>query len=251
MHIIIISPLKLPSTFIYMIERHKKHHDTPLLLFQLLQPITLHISLETSHFTDYTTYRTEDTHTHTRHHTECLLWITLWLVLKTSFHSPTTTLDSSIITQHCTHNTSPSIIHTIHYCMALSLHTPSSTAPHSTQTQSLSAPHLSWYTITDNSTLYIKHTQYTIHYMAFWVCSTLLPYWIGCLFEHTPYSSFHLSMTFSSLFPGYHSIIENAQDCTPYHTWYVFNLANHTNTAGAWHCMPDWSHTLLRTDQVL
>ena len=139
MHILIISPLKLPSTFIYMIERHKKHHDTPLLLFQLLQPITLHISLETSHFTDYTTYRTEDTHTHTRHHTECLLWITLWLVLKTSFHSPTTTLDSSIITQHCTHNTSPSIIHTIHYCMALSLHTPSSTAPHSTQTQSLSA----------------------------------------------------------------------------------------------------------------
>ena len=178
----------------------------------------MHISLETPHFTDYTPLIRRHTHihTHTRDHTECWIWITQWLVLDPSFNAPTTTLDSLIITQHCTHNTSPSTIYTIHYCMALSLHTSSSTASHLTQTQSLSAAHLSSYTITHNSTLYIKLTQYTIYCITFWLCSIFFPNSTVWLLEHTLYSTFHLSMTTSSLTPGYHSTIEETQGCTPF-----------------------------------
>ena len=119
----------------------------------------MHITLETSYFTDYTLLLRRHTHTHTRHHTECLLWITLWLVLETSFNAPTTTLDSIIITQHCTHNTPPPSNHTMYLSMALLLYTSSITAPHLTNTQSLSATWcLSAYTITHITTLCINHT---------------------------------------------------------------------------------------------
>ena len=151
-----------------MIERHKKHHDTPLLLFQLLQPITLHISLETSHFTDYTTYRTEDTHTHTQDTTlnACYGSHYDWYLKLLSILPPQ-------------HWIPPSLHSTVHITPLLPSFTPYIIAWHSHYTHHpalLPIPHrhnhsqltyLSSYTITHNSTLYIKHTQYTIHYMAF------------------------------------------------------------------------------------
>ena len=176
---------------------------------------------------------------------------------------PTPTLDSLINTQNCTHNTSPSTIYTIHYCMALSLHTSSSTASHLTKRQSLSATHLSEYTITDNSTLYIKHTQYTMYCMLTSSYSTLLPYWTVCLLEHTLYSTFRLSMTTSYLTPGYHSNTEETQDCTPYCTQCMYAiqhiipiqqtpntvcLIEHTHCSGlARYCV---THTVNKTGQV-
>ena len=81
-----------------------------------------------------------------------------------------------------------------------------------------------------HSQLNILHQTHSIQYLlhGFLIIQHVVAYWIGCLFEHMPYSTVHLSMNTSSLIteclsqdridkltPGYHSIIKHAHDYTP------------------------------------
>ena len=149
------------------------------------------------------------------------------MALDASRNSPTTTLDSSIKTQHCGQNIPPSIIHTMHHCRPFSFHTSTNTATHTAQTQSLTTSYLSAYTINQIWTLTQRHSIHNLLH-GFLIMQHVLAYWIGCLFEHMPYSTVHLSMNTSSLIteclsqdridkltPGYHSIIKHAHDYTP------------------------------------
>ena len=164
-----------------------------------------------------------------------------------------TPLDSSTITEHCRWKRLYSSIHTLHYCMVSLLQTSYITAPHTTETLPFSQLHASLNTPSLTTQYSSQDTRNTLYCIAFSLCSTLLPYWIRCLFHCMPYTIsispwiHHPSPLDANsqdrqywLSPGYHSMIEHGKYCTPHYTHQVpdtARLIDYTYCSGLDRCM--------------